>query len=85
MTTGAVAKSGKGHAGTEEPRTIEAAMPTDYAKMSDPAFFAARQRLREQIEELPPDHPQRAALEAELDETAYDLERRAAQAWGKAS
>jgi hypothetical protein len=58
---------------------------SDLRELSDPEFFAARQRLREQIELLPPSHPQRVELQIQLDATGTDLERRAAKAWRKAS
>ena len=58
---------------------------SDLRELSDPEFFAARQRLRDQIELLPLDHPRRAELQMRLDATGADLERRAANAWRKAS
>jgi len=58
---------------------------SDLRELSDPEFFATRQRLREQIELLPPGNPRRVELQAQLDATGADLERRAAKAWRKAS
>jgi hypothetical protein len=58
---------------------------SDLRKLSDPEFFAARQRLRDQIELLPLGHSRRVELQTQLDATGADLERRATKAWRKAS
>lgn len=55
----------------------------DYKQLDDPAFFAERRHVREKLEQLPGDHPGRAALEQLYDEMNAEFDRRARAAWNQ--
>jgi len=58
-----------------------ASEPPDFTTMSDPDFLAERRRVREQLEHVPaqsPDRARLAALHAVMDE---EFDRRARAAW----
>ena len=58
---------------------------TEFSGMGDTEFFEKRKHVREQLEQLPTGHAQRARL-AELYEAMTDeLTTRAAAAWRRAS
>jgi hypothetical protein len=54
---------------------------TDFKKLDDPAFIAARRRLREQLERLPEHHGDRATLVEVYQAMTDEFDRRARAAW----
>lgn len=57
----------------------------EFAKMGDPEFFEERRHVRQQLEQLPPRHADRAKLTELYEAMTDELTKRAATAWGRAS
>lgn len=57
----------------------------EYTKLDDPAFLAARRRVREALELLPAADPGRARLQGAYDELTEEFDRRARAAWQQAT
>jgi hypothetical protein len=57
----------------------------EFSGLGDPEFFEERRRVRQQLEQLPPGHADRARLTEVFEAMTDELTRRAATAWGKAS
>lgn len=58
---------------------------TVFSSLGDPEFFEERQRIREQLEQLPPGHADRARLTELYEALTDELTSRAAAAWSRAS
>ena len=58
--------------------------PPDFATMSDPDFLAERRRVREQLERLPGESPDRARLAWRCQAMDDEFDRRARAAWSTA-
>jgi len=54
---------------------------TDFRKLDDPEFLAKRSRVRQQLEQLPGDHPGRPELAELYADMTDEFDRRARRAW----
>ena len=58
--------------------------PPDFSTMTDPDFLAERRRVREQLEDLPDQSPDRARLARLYTAMDVEFDRRARAAWSTA-
>ncbi len=56
----------------------------DFAALDDPALFSWREDTRAELERLPPESPDYAALTARYDQSTEEIDVRARAAWAKA-
>ena len=57
----------------------------DFRQLDDPDFLAERRRVREALEHVPEQSPDRAGLAARYEAMSAEFDRRAARAWAAAS
>jgi hypothetical protein len=57
----------------------------DFSQLADPDFLAERRRVREALEHVPEQSPDRAGLTARYEAMTAEFDRRAARAWAAAS
>ena len=57
----------------------------DFSTLADPDFLAERRRVREALEHVPEQSPDRARLAARYAAMSAEFDRRAARAWAAAA
>jgi hypothetical protein len=55
--------------------------PTDFSRLDDPAFLAARARVRDLLEHVPENSLDRTGLELQYEAMNREFDRRASAAW----
>lgn len=71
--------------GVVPPGETQCDVSEDFAVLDDSALLSRRAEMRDELERLPPDSPDHAALTARYDQSTLEVNERARRAWSQAA